>query len=77
MPPHTSHRPDILKLSTFTRDFLSEGWVLCAENERVFLDGKQVVVEPFGKKERNAWQRRKNTRITDQKRVQIHCLVCA
>lgn len=56
-----------VKLRTFTGDFLSEGWVLSAENERVFFDGEQVVAEPFGNKERNAWQRRKKKRITDQK----------
>lgn len=56
-----------LKLSTFTGAFLSEGWVLTTENERVFFDGKQVVAEPFGNKERNAWQRRKKKRITDEK----------
>ena len=56
-----------VKLRTFTGDFLSEGWVLSTENERVFFDGEQVVAEPFGNKERNAWQRRKKKRITDQK----------
>ena len=56
-----------LKLSTFTGALLSEGWVLSTENERVFFDGMQVVAEPFGHKERNAWQRRKNKRITDEK----------
>lgn len=57
-----------VKLRTFKGDFLSEGWVLSTENERVFFDGEQVVVEPFGNKERNAWQSRKKKRITDQKR---------
>ena len=56
-----------VKLRTFKGDFLSEGWVLSTENERVFFDGKQVVAEPFGNKERNAWQRRKKKRITDEK----------
>ena len=56
-----------VKLRTFTGDFLSEGWVLSTENERVFFDGEQVVAEPFGNKERNAWQRRKKKRITDEK----------
>ncbi|MCZ9293645.1 hypothetical protein [Corynebacterium meitnerae] len=56
-----------VKLRTFTGDFLSEGWVLSTENERVFFDGERVVAEPFGNKERNAWQRRKKKRITDQK----------
>nr|WP_108869896.1 hypothetical protein [Tessaracoccus timonensis] len=74
--PHASHRRlmchltlptnQTLTLSTFTGAFLSEGWVLSTEDERVFFDGTQVVAEPFGNKERNAWQRRKNKRITDQ-----------
>lgn len=75
--PHASHRRlmchltlptgQTVKLRTFKGDFLSEGWVLSTENERVFFDGEQVVVEPFGNKERNAWQRRKKKRITDEK----------
>lgn len=75
--PHASHRTlmchltlptgQTVKLRTFKGDFLSEGWVLSTENERVFFDGKQVVAEPFGNKERNAWQRRKKKRITDEK----------
>lgn len=75
--PHASHRRlmchltlptgQTVKLSTFTGAFLSEGWVLSTENERVFFDGKQMVAEPFGNKERNAWQRRKKKRITDEK----------
>ena len=43
------------------------GSLIPATHPRSGRAGKQVVAEPFDNKERNAWQRRKNKRTTDQK----------